>query len=440
MRTITQPILNLIADRTIKYGHLIKAVFDDETVYASDLYRPAVWGPLASAADATPNARDGTGVGEMAYGDPYFGASAGLFYGGAGAISIPTSPYVLNNDLTIEMFVRPFVYGNQAGSHQFAWYLANAAGGSGFGPEPEMHLGIVAADGRASFYATGDTVSPAWFTGAAINLTGGPDLVADGLWHHIGVTLDNTAGTATLWVDGAQVAQGTFSAGTLQLFFVNNSWLGRPDALAAPTTTSYRVFQGLVDDVRIWSLAREPLTVPTGELVGTESGLEAYYPLNDGPTYEPLGGFLTFEDLEDTAVLQARQIKLSMSGVDQQWIQDVLTKDYLDREIEIVRAYLDADGRLRPYPIHFFAGLMDKPEIEDSMSAGTSVVSVTATDEWAQWQTPNGRKTNNEEQQVYFPGDTFFRYVPDIGGPTQWGRQKRDDGQVSLRGRFTRFT
>ncbi len=98
-----------------------------------------------------------------------------------------------------------------------------------------------------------------------------------GTWHHVAFTIDTSVNPArgTLYVDGSSVLTDTDSdANTTQ----NN---GQPLIIGAlPTTSTTNYFDGLIDDVRIWSTVRTATEIVNNmsvTLVGNESGLVGYW-------------------------------------------------------------------------------------------------------------------------------------------------------------------
>lgn len=92
-------------------------------------------------------------------------------------------------------------------------------------------------------------------------------------WHHVAAVINE--GTSTLYVDGIEVARATFQ--------------GQPDAsdqlitIGESTGFPGRLFDGVIDEVRIWSTARSPEEIASNRFTsftGDETGLEAYLPMN----------------------------------------------------------------------------------------------------------------------------------------------------------------
>ena len=107
--------------------------------------------------------------------------------------------------------------------------------------------------------------------------------IADGNWHHIAVTFTND-GTPNItdvifYIDGAMDAQSAAVSGSFNTNIIGNT------VLIGKNIDDTRFFNGTIDELRIWSIARSQLEIQAKlrcELLGTETGLEAYYNFNQG--------------------------------------------------------------------------------------------------------------------------------------------------------------
>ncbi|MEM8526145.1 MAG: LamG-like jellyroll fold domain-containing protein [Bacteroidota bacterium] len=94
-------------------------------------------------------------------------------------------------------------------------------------------------------------------------------------WHHVAAVVER--GKMRLFIDGEQAATGNYSGTPSNNF--------RPVSIGASSGFQGRVFDGVIDDVRIWTVARtaEQLTEFADQnLSGEEEGLVAYFPMNEG--------------------------------------------------------------------------------------------------------------------------------------------------------------
>ncbi len=102
------------------------------------------------------------------------------------------------------------------------------------------------------------------------------DVVFDGTWHHV-AWVDNN-GTTNLYIDGVDntisdyIPTGTFS--------LDASTIAALDRRPFPGPGDTNFFQGQVDELRIWNVARTQQQIRDNmckKLTGTETGLVAYY-------------------------------------------------------------------------------------------------------------------------------------------------------------------
>ena len=151
----------------------------------------------------------------------------------------------------------------------------------------------------------------------------------------------------------------------------------------------------------------------------TDSSKDIVY---DGNTYFAVGYFLSFSDIEESANVIVSSVNISLSGVDQINIALVLRENYIDKKVTIHLAFTNAAHVLISDPVKIFDGRIDAPVINDNPDNGTSVVSVTATNAWVDFQRKAGRHSNHEEQQIHFPGDKGFEFASEIVKDIVWGK------------------
>ena len=146
-----------------------------------------------------------------------------------------------------------------------------------------------------------------------------------------------------------------------------------------------------------------------------------------GNSYLPTGNLMGFSDIVETAELIVSSMTLSLSGVSQDWISLVLNEDYINREVKVYTGFLNRfTQELIPDPFLIFDGRIDTPTLSENPDDGTSIVSVSATNAWVDFNRMTGRHSNNEEQQMLFPGDKGFEFAGDNITDLIWGKDTRD--------------
>ena len=114
-------------------------------------------------------------------------------------------------------------------------------------------------------------------------------------------------------------------------------------------------------------------------------------------------------------------ISISLSGVDTTYINLFLSGGYLDRTVQIYKAFLDSNDALVSDPLLIFDGRLNNPVIKEDVEAGTSTVAVQASSLFVDFDRINTRFTNNESQQSFFAGDTGFRFSSVVVKELNWG-------------------
>lgn len=147
----------------------------------------------------------------------------------------------------------------------------------------------------------------------------------------------------------------------------------------------------------------------------------------NGNTYQALGHFLGFEQLEESRELKVAQARLTLSGVDQAWYSYLLTKHYLGRTAVVYKAFFDGNEGLIVDPFAICQGPMDAPEIDEDPTSGQNTITVQVTSLGADIDRVAGRRTSVSDQQRFFPNDTAFKLCPQVSGTllgrsVYWGR------------------
>jgi len=101
-----------------------------------------------------------------------------------------------------------------------------------------------------------------------------PALMSTDQWHHVAGVVNGT--TTKLYIDGQEVAAGSYDGSPSVL---------EADLLIGGSYFDGRFFDGAMDEVRIWNVARtqeEISNFSDQDLVGDEPGLAVYLPMNEG--------------------------------------------------------------------------------------------------------------------------------------------------------------
>jgi hypothetical protein len=181
------------------------------------------------------------------------GVDSSVAVSDAGSLDISTS-------ITLEAWIQPITISSTKAQDRV------------LSKDSNYSLTISTGDTGCDFGTSGDVQWRATIGGIDDRICGG-SLTLD-QWHHVAGTYDGA--TFILYLDGVPVASaartGAIATNSLDLVIGNSPTLGRP-------------FDGGIDDVRIWNIARTAGQIMDNmnvELTGAESGLVAYYSFNEG--------------------------------------------------------------------------------------------------------------------------------------------------------------
>ena len=145
----------------------------------------------------------------------------------------------------------------------------------------------------------------------------------------------------------------------------------------------------------------------------------------NGESYPANGYLLGFDGLSEDAKLQVADVTVSLSGVPSTLVSAVLAEDYLDRRLVIYKGFMQS-GALVVDPTPIFDGMMDEPAISEDPEAGDCIVTIAASNHWSKFTQRSGRRSNDAIQQLFYPGDGFFKLCSEFAGKREmiWGRQQ----------------
>ncbi|MEO9967860.1 MAG: LamG-like jellyroll fold domain-containing protein [Reichenbachiella sp.] len=175
----------------------------------------------------------------------------------------PTSfnPADANDELTVEAWIQLDSYG---GTNS---YIVGRYDESGSTNDGEFYLAVTPAG----------NLEAAIIAGGVPQLLNSSSTIGTGTWTHVAMTYDNAE--LTIFVNGIEEDNtditGTASSGSLRETYLGYSF------------NAANNYDGQIDEVRIWDIARTPFELRQHamvQLTGSESGLVAYFNMDDGVT------------------------------------------------------------------------------------------------------------------------------------------------------------
>jgi RHS repeat-associated protein/CSLREA domain-containing protein len=180
-------------------------------------------------------------------------------------------------DMTIEFWIRTSSTYGGSGWHDSQWILDKDIRWEG-----NIDWAVTLNSGRIIFNnGTGGccTDQPLYST----------NTVNNGAWHHVAIVRNVSTGNGltNIYIDGIQDASGIFSTGNLSndLGLVVGVEVAGVDNNGGIPSTNSRSFQGDLDDLRIWNIARSQNEIQGNmfnRLQGNEAGLSGYWNFDEG--------------------------------------------------------------------------------------------------------------------------------------------------------------
>lgn len=139
----------------------------------------------------------------------------------------------------------------------------------------------------------------------------------------------------------------------------------------------------------------------------------------DGYEWLGVGRLGAVDAIQEGATLEARGLALRISGVPPANIAAALGQSYQGRDCKVWAAPLSADHAVIADPVLVFHGRMDTMDID---LGETATITVSAESRLADWNRPRVRRYNHEDQQIDYPGDKGFEFVPQmVEKELRWG-------------------
>ena len=132
----------------------------------------------------------------------------------------------------------------------------------------------------------------------------------------------------------------------------------------------------------------------------------------DSKTWVGAGLLAGLSTITDTGTLQANGVIGSLSGINADVLALLLTEARQGKAGTWWLWFLDDDGAVIDSPEIVFAGVLDVPALEDNGDEATASIAYESV--LRRLEQPNELRYTHEAQQVLFPGDKGFEYVPGL--------------------------
>ena len=139
-------------------------------------------------------------------------------------------------------------------------------------------------------------------------------------------------------------------------------------------------------------------------------------------TYQSAKGALSISEIQEENNVRIEEINVTISALDTSSVKLFLDNDYIDRQIIVRKAVIDNNYTIIGTPVIVFDGRLDQPTVQEDFAKGSATIQVKASSHWSDFESTNGRHTNDSEQQALHTGDTFFEKAAEVNKDVKWGR------------------
>lgn len=145
--------------------------------------------------------------------------------------------------------------------------------------------------------------------------------------------------------------------------------------------------------------------------------------------WEGLGDLAGVSAITQTADLTAEGITVSLSGIPSGDVSSAISDVATYLTVDVWLKFLDSSNAVIVDPVHVFSGHVDVPTVQDD--GATATISITAENDLLILSQSSQRRYTNDDQQIIYPTDNGFQYVPTVQAWNgAWGG-KNGGGTVS---------
>jgi hypothetical protein len=138
-------------------------------------------------------------------------------------------------------------------------------------------------------------------------------------------------------------------------------------------------------------------------------------------TYIAQGDFLNFTGVNESDEVRVNSVNMTVQAASNKFTNVILNGNYLHRAFRIYKILLDADTiTALTDPIMVYSGQITGASATDSPTQAT--VSIVTANEFYDFERTSGRKTNDNSQRRYYPGDRGMEYSTMTISDINWGK------------------
>ncbi|NEX88900.1 DUF2163 domain-containing protein [Aeromonas rivipollensis] len=146
--------------------------------------------------------------------------------------------------------------------------------------------------------------------------------------------------------------------------------------------------------------------------------------VSNGTIYRSAGSLLKISNISTQSVLNNKQIKITLSGLDENTTQIVNSNEFRNAPILIEKAILQDNTNNVSTKRTYFRGKTATPDTTIDYKSGLITINISAQSIFDLSVKPSYSRSNNATHQFSFNGDMFFEYANrDLGEDILWRKR-----------------
>ena len=138
--------------------------------------------------------------------------------------------------------------------------------------------------------------------------------------------------------------------------------------------------------------------------------------------FSGLGDFLGISPVSESSTLQMQGINILLTGIKSSLISSILSAQYTNRDATLYMGLFNTSGSVIGDVYTLFKGKMDVCNITEN--GETSNISLNIESRLVVFELPKERLYTLEDQQIDFPNDVGFEFIPELQDKEiTWGKK-----------------
>lgn len=150
----------------------------------------------------------------------------------------------------------------------------------------------------------------------------------------------------------------------------------------------------------------------------------------NGQVWLGLSSFADIGEVENNSNIGAHTVTLGISGIDPKALNEVVTKNVINRDVELHYGALDENGKIIS-AVPYFYGRISTTGIK---RYGSESITIQATSKTADWMKNRTNRYSDESYRVDYPNDDFLQYMAVIADRALYWNSDKESTPLVPRG------